>query len=187
MSAMASQITSLTIVYWTVYSIRRRSKRKHQSSTSLAFVRGIHRWPVNSPHKWPVMRKMLPFDDVIKVLCHLWQAPNNSRSVNFASWRKVFVCFVYTRIPTYFNIISWYINMTFICLIFTSHLSFCSTMYFFVPYFTDVVTIFFFLYSRAYAWGIYIFRSLCRDSVTLRKPKKTSSTGRVALKYINRI
>ena len=43
---------------------RRRSK-KYQSSTSLAFVRGIHRRPVNSPHKWPVMRKMFPFDDVI--------------------------------------------------------------------------------------------------------------------------
>ena len=39
--------------------------RKHQSSASLAFVRGIHRGPVNSPHKWPVTRKMIPFDDVI--------------------------------------------------------------------------------------------------------------------------
>ena len=38
---------------------------KHQRSASLAFVRGIHRWPVNSPHKWPVTRKMFPFDDVI--------------------------------------------------------------------------------------------------------------------------
>ena len=26
---------------------------------------GIHRGPVNSPHKWPVTRKMFPFDDVI--------------------------------------------------------------------------------------------------------------------------
>ena len=43
---------------------RRRSK-KTSSSASLAFVRGIHRWPVNSPHKWPVTRKMFPFDDVI--------------------------------------------------------------------------------------------------------------------------
>ena len=43
---------------------RRRSK-KHQSSASVAFVRGIHRWPVNSPHKRPLTRKMLPFDDVI--------------------------------------------------------------------------------------------------------------------------
>ena len=40
-------------------------KRKHQSSASLSFVRGIHRWPVNSPHKRPVIRKMFPFDDVI--------------------------------------------------------------------------------------------------------------------------
>ena len=40
-------------------------QRKHQSSASLAFVRGIHRWPVNSRHKWPVTRKMFPFDDVI--------------------------------------------------------------------------------------------------------------------------
>ena len=40
-------------------------QRKHQSSASLAFVRGIQRWPVNSPQKGPVTRKMLPFDDVI--------------------------------------------------------------------------------------------------------------------------
>ena len=60
---MASQITSLTIVYSTVYS--GADQRKHQSSASLAFVWGIHRWPVNSPHKWPVTRKMFPFDDVI--------------------------------------------------------------------------------------------------------------------------
>ena len=38
---------------------------KHQSSTSLAFVRGIHRWPVDSPHKGPVTRTIFPFDDVI--------------------------------------------------------------------------------------------------------------------------
>ena len=46
------QITSLTIVYSTVYS--GADQRKHQSPASLAFVRGIRRWPVNSPHKWPV-------------------------------------------------------------------------------------------------------------------------------------
>ena len=40
-------------------------RRKHQNSTSLAFVRGIQRWPVNSPHKGPVTRKIFPFDDVI--------------------------------------------------------------------------------------------------------------------------
>ena len=63
MGSMVSQITSLTIVYSTVYSSA--DQRKHQSSASLAFVRGIHRGPVNSPHKWPVTRKMFPFDDVI--------------------------------------------------------------------------------------------------------------------------
>ena len=39
--------------------------KKHQSSASLTFVRGIHRGPVNSPRKWPVTRKMFPLDDVI--------------------------------------------------------------------------------------------------------------------------
>ena len=63
MGAIASQITSLTIVYSIVYSDA--DQRKHQSSASLAFVRGIHRGPVNSPHKWPDTRKMFPFDDVI--------------------------------------------------------------------------------------------------------------------------
>ena len=63
MGVIPSQTNSLKIVYSTVYSDA--DQRKHQSSASLAFVRGIHRWPVNSPHKWPVMRKMCPFDDVI--------------------------------------------------------------------------------------------------------------------------
>ena len=59
MSAIASQISSLTIVYSTVYSDA--DQRKYQRSASLAFVRG----PVNSPHKGPVKRKTFPFDDVI--------------------------------------------------------------------------------------------------------------------------
>ena len=63
MGTNASQIASLPIVYSTVYS--GAGQRKHQSSASLAFVWGIHRRPVNSPHKWPVTRKMFPFDDVI--------------------------------------------------------------------------------------------------------------------------
>ena len=63
MGSISSQITSLTIVYWIVYSDA--DQRKHQSSASLAFVRGIHRGPANSPHKWPVTRKMFPFADVI--------------------------------------------------------------------------------------------------------------------------
>ena len=63
MGTMASQITSLTIVCSTVYS--GRDQRKHQSSASLAFVRGIHRWLVNCLHKWPVTWNMFPFDDAI--------------------------------------------------------------------------------------------------------------------------
>ena len=49
MGAVASEITSLTVVYSTVYSDA--DQRIHQSSASLAFVRVIHRRPVNSPHK----------------------------------------------------------------------------------------------------------------------------------------
>ena len=63
MTTMDSQITSLTVVYSTVYSDV--DQRKNQSSASLAFVRGDSPGPVNSPHKGPVTRKMFPFDDVI--------------------------------------------------------------------------------------------------------------------------
>ena len=64
MGTMASPSTSITIVYSSVYS--GADQIKHQSSVSLAFVRGIHRWQVNSPHKGPVTRKMLPFDGVME-------------------------------------------------------------------------------------------------------------------------
>ena len=85
MGMMASQITSLTIVYssvcWDAYQRKHQSSASlafvcgeftsdrwipltRKSSASLAFVRGIHRWPVNSPNKGPVMRKMFSFDDV---------------------------------------------------------------------------------------------------------------------------
>ena len=63
MGAITSQITNLTIVYSTVYTDA--DLRKHQSSASLAFVRGTHRGPMNSTQKWPITRKIFPFDDVI--------------------------------------------------------------------------------------------------------------------------
>ena len=66
MSAMASKMNSLTIVYSSVYS--GADQRKHQSSASLAFVRGIHRWLVNSPHEGPVKPKMFPFHDVVMII-----------------------------------------------------------------------------------------------------------------------
>ena len=81
MGATASQITSLTIVYSTVYSDA--DQRKHQSSASLTFVRGIHQGPVNSPHKWPVTRKMFPFDDVIM------RIENKPKKVTFSIHTKV--------------------------------------------------------------------------------------------------
>ena len=65
MSATASQIMSFTIVYSSIYW---GADKKNQSSTSPAFVRVIHRWPVNSLHKGPVTEKMFPFDDIIMIL-----------------------------------------------------------------------------------------------------------------------
>ena len=77
MGPMASQITSLMIASSTVHS--GADHRKHQSSASLAFVRGIHRGTVNSPLKWPVTRKMFPIDNVIMNSLH----PNkNSKFFN---------------------------------------------------------------------------------------------------------
>ena len=69
MSVIASQITSVSIV------CSGADQRKHQSSASLAFARGIHRWPVDSPHKEPVTRKMFPFDGVIMGYSCLKVAP----------------------------------------------------------------------------------------------------------------
>ena len=85
MGGIASQITSLTIFCSTVYSDT--DKRKHQSSALLAFVRGIHRGPMNSPHKWPVRRKRFPFDDVILIWAFFWTA--GMRLVSAGSSRSV--------------------------------------------------------------------------------------------------
>ena len=67
MSAMASQITSISMVCSTVCS--GADQRKHQSSASLAFVKGIHWWPVNSPHKRPVTRKRF---HLMTSSCHIY-------------------------------------------------------------------------------------------------------------------
>ena len=76
MTMLASQITSLPVVCSIVYSDV--NQRKHQSSASLAFVREIHRGPVNFPHKWPVTRKMFPFDDVIMVRSPTVMSPTHN-------------------------------------------------------------------------------------------------------------
>ena len=69
MSAMASQITSVSMVCSTVCS--GTDQGIHQSSASLAFMRGIHRRPLNSPHKGPVTRKIFSFGDVIMITISL--------------------------------------------------------------------------------------------------------------------
>ena len=119
MSTIESHITSLTIVYSTVYS--GADQRKHQSSASLASVRVIHRWPVNSPHKGPVTRKIFPFDDVIMkhwyvlygLLCSyligpwdMWQ--NESTIFTLITQKR----FVGTRIGITLRWIPWYLTIT---------------------------------------------------------------------------
>ena len=113
MTMLASQITSLTVVYSIVYSGVNYSGVKHQSSASLAFVWEIHRGPVNFPHKWPVTRKMFPFDDVIMHIYsrHTWCTPTQTTmrfnqsvlrglfSVNTGHWKL------------YTNLIGWIVNM----------------------------------------------------------------------------
>ena len=101
MGAIASQITSLTIVYSIVYSDA--DQRKHQSSASLAFVRVIHRGPVNFPHKWPVTRIMFPLDDVI-MLNHFFQFMISLLSPNIQ------VIWYTTQVhnsPTYLYTLQW--------------------------------------------------------------------------------
>ena len=66
MSAMASQITGISIVYTTVCLFRRRSKETPKLPVT-GLCGGMHRWPVNSSHQRPVTRKIFPFDDVIIV------------------------------------------------------------------------------------------------------------------------
>ena len=119
MGAMASQITRLTIVYSTVYS--GTDQRKYQSTASLAFVRGIHLGLVNSPHKWPITRKMFPLHDVI-----MWkeatatgdfpsQRASNAERVPM-SWRihvSAWTCCLFHD-WTYFHftgLVLWYLSM----------------------------------------------------------------------------
>ena len=81
-----SQITSLTTVYSIVHSSK--DQRKHQRSASLAFVREFTRWPVNSPHKWPVTRKIFPFVDVNMTYEHIFVTPSNARGVWCWNWMR---------------------------------------------------------------------------------------------------
>ena len=117
MGAIASRITSLTIVYTTVYSDA--DQRKHLSSMSLAFVRG----PVNFPHKWPVTRKMFRFDDIIMVysiwfpVCSLVdESTITCLSTHFAD-AKSFVIHFTTNIITLYRIANDTLYLSNKCLI----------------------------------------------------------------------
>ena len=96
MGKMASQIASLTIVYSTVYLSA--DLRKYQSSAPLAFAQGIHRGPVNSPHKWPLTRRIFHLmtsswyiryygDTVVSLShrldmnCHFWPTKHKSWTI----------------------------------------------------------------------------------------------------------
>ena len=95
MDTMTSQITSLTIIYSTAYS--GADQRKQQSSGSLTFVRGIHRWSVNSPLKGPVTRKMFPIDGVTMRLSYFTLIDNWMHVVvelgNLTIFNLRFYCF----------------------------------------------------------------------------------------------
>ena len=81
MNTMTSQISSLTIVYSTGYS--GADQRKHQNPASLAFVRWIHRLPMNSPHKRPVTRKMFPFghSDINMLMQWKWMMMSSNGNI----------------------------------------------------------------------------------------------------------
>ena len=110
MSAIASQTTGVSIVCLT--DCPGANQRIHQNSASLAFVRGIHRWPMNSPYKGPVTPKMFPFDDVIMA------------ESNFISWyhhdvyessstlyKTSLVCCISPRVSPYITIATDLVRM----------------------------------------------------------------------------
>ena len=111
--AMASQIASLTIVYSTVYL--GADQRKHQSSASLDFVVGIHRWPVNSLYKGPVTWKAFSFDDVSHEMSEYWDDEMSVWAIVMGNFLNLF--FSQSKRPQDLYMIqgpiSWIINWLF--------------------------------------------------------------------------
>ena len=117
MSAMEAQIASVSIVCWPVGS--GTDQRKNQSVASLAFVRRIHRWPMNSPHKRPVTRKMFSFNDVIMLflssgqLCNAFTPQLFLNYLPFKSGEKVYWSYQFSFIrhlwgPFFMYIHTWF-------------------------------------------------------------------------------
>ena len=131
MGAMASRISSLAFVCTTVYS--GADQRQHQSSASQAFVLGIHRGPVNSPHKRPVTRKMSQFDDVIMNLSNtIWI--NNY--IHYKVWDEIIYPFP--------NFIGGTVEV-------------CGWISNFIPHFTVcVITYLCWVLIKCCTWGFYI-------------------------------
>ena len=100
MSVMTFQIAGVYIVCLTV--CLSAGQRKRQSSASLAPVRGIHRWPVDSPHEGAVTRKML--DDVImySVIKQKWckylmgevQSPGQELQLVMPEWQPILIVLI---------------------------------------------------------------------------------------------
>ena len=86
MSTMASQITSLTVVYSIVYS-KKTSKLR---VTGLCARNSLG--PVNSPHKGPVMRKMFLFDDIILCRQHFQRHCLEWKLLNFKLLYFIEIC-----------------------------------------------------------------------------------------------
>ena len=111
MSVMASQISDVSIVYWIICS--GADQRNHQSSVSVAFMRGIHRWPLNSPHKGPVTRKMFPFGDVtVNCWClrHANETPFTILAIRYFHYWK-YILYEYTDKVLFPNAQKWYTHV----------------------------------------------------------------------------
>ena len=116
MSPIASQMTSMVIVYSIVCSCV--NQRKYKSSASVAFVRRIHLWPVNYPHRRSVTRKMFPFYassfrkwvDQIKILRMTWP--------NFLSEWIIKIILTAKRLSTRFRsnpFVKWFLYFAIWC------------------------------------------------------------------------
>ena len=95
MSMMVSQIISAAIVYTTVCSGIDQRKQWKLHVTGLC--EGNSRWPVNSPHKRPVMWKMLPFDGVIMsfvsfLILHLYLMWTCLKSLVQTAMYRMYIC-----------------------------------------------------------------------------------------------
>ena len=121
MVTVASQITSLTIVYSTVYSDA--DQRKYWSSASQAFVRGIHRGPMNSP----ATRKMFPFDDVIMTKNSIRQHYCPAcRTTLFATRFRVAVICPIIQVPHCIRVFFYFVWFVFINHIFQFYYELCT-------------------------------------------------------------